>query len=149
MDTPQTHLFNRVRRLVNRLVFLEKKSVFAFAGVRLHPSEIHVLHAVLAEPEVNVTGLAAALGVTLGAVSQTLTRLQAKGMVVKRAEPASRNEIRIQFTETGRAAITRFLDERSALWRRHQAYLEALPECDRKAVEGFLASLDAVVDDLE
>ena len=148
MEPDAQALFDHVGRILNRLVFLEKKAVFEFAGVRLHASEVHVLHALLREPDVGVGRLAAALDVTPGAVSQTLTRLAAKDMIRKHAERAEGNEVRIAFTESGRAAINRFLDERAALWQRHKAFLASLSESERRVVQGFLTSLDVVIDDL-
>ncbi|MDE2185013.1 MAG: MarR family transcriptional regulator, partial [Alphaproteobacteria bacterium] len=63
-------------RVTNRLVFLEKRYVFRHGGLALHPSELHLLLAIRGEPEANATRLAARLGVTKGAVSQVLKRLE-------------------------------------------------------------------------
>ena len=92
--------------------------------------------------------LAAALGMTAGAVSQTLSRLTAKDMLRRRPDRAEGNEVRYEFTESGRAAILRFLDERAVPWQRHKEFLNSLSEGERRAVRGFLDSLEGVIDDI-
>ena len=50
----------------------------------------------------NATKIADELGVTKGAVSQTLTRLEKKGVLVKTKDASNKNELSLQFTEPRR-----------------------------------------------
>jgi len=90
--------------LTNQLVFLEKRYVFRHGELDLHPSELHLLLAIKDEPEANATKLAGRLGVTKGAVSQLLKKLEAKGVIEKTSDPAQKNEITSTFTRLGKAA---------------------------------------------
>jgi DNA-binding MarR family transcriptional regulator len=129
--------------LTNQLVFLEKRYVFRHGELDLHPSELHLLLAIKDEPEANATKLAGRLGVTKGAVSQLLKKLEAKGVIEKTSDPAQKNEITSTFTRLGKAAITAFLKSRESQHRRFAAYLAALSPAEKKAIRGFLAEMPA------
>ncbi|MEN6334814.1 MAG: MarR family transcriptional regulator, partial [Phycisphaerales bacterium] len=58
----------RVSRVINQLLFLEKRSVFTHRGITLHPSELHLMGALMRDSDANVTTFAETLGVTKGAV---------------------------------------------------------------------------------
>lgn len=125
-------------RVTNRLVFLEKRYVFRHGGLELHPSELHVLLAIQSEPEANATRLAARLGVTKGAVSQVMKRLEGKGLIAKHADPAQKNEVTASFTRSGRTALSAFLDERAATHKRFHLYLASLSEGEKRTLRRFL-----------
>lgn len=71
------------------------------AGVPLYRSEIHTIRAIGENPEVNVTKLAEDMGVTKGAVSQTITKLVKKGLVRKTYAADNAKEVRLELTELG------------------------------------------------
>ncbi len=136
-DTAQA-LLDRWERLANRLVFLEKRYVFAFGDLRLHPSELHVLLAIRREPRANATRLGVLLGVTKGAVSQVLKRLEGKGVIVKQVDSAQKNEVTASFTPLGREAVAAFVAERATAREGLEAYVNALPPAERQALGRFL-----------
>jgi DNA-binding MarR family transcriptional regulator len=138
-------LTERWERLVNRLIFLEKRFVFEKGELRLHPSEIHVLLAIRRDPEANATRLAAILGVTKGAVSQVLKRLAGKGVIGKRVDPSQKNEVTAFFTPLGREAIEDFLSQRAAMQQGFAAYLAALTKEERAVIRGFLEQFAAAL----
>lgn len=70
-------------------------------GVLLFPAEVHTLAAIHENPLASGTELAAILGVTKGAISQMLTKLQTKSLVIKRFAPGSEKQKRFVLTETG------------------------------------------------
>ena len=142
--TPET-LRTLWDRLANKLVFLEKRYVHVYGELRLHPSELHVLLAVRAAPDANATQLAAALGVTKGAVSQVQKRLEGKGVIVRRADASRKNAVTTAFTPLGRAALEDFLASRAAAGQAFAAYLEALSPETRELLAGFLAHLSDLV----
>lgn len=71
-------------------------------GVPLHRAETHALRAIGNKAQLNVTGLAAALGVTKGAASQLASRLARKGLLVKRPSAESGREVILELTPLGR-----------------------------------------------
>ena len=74
-------------------------------GRRIYPSEIVAIEHIGHDPGINVTALAARLGVTLGAASQTVARLVRKALVHKRAAVESAREVRLELTALGQAAF--------------------------------------------
>ncbi|HUO99131.1 MAG TPA: MarR family transcriptional regulator [Rhizomicrobium sp.] len=132
-------------RLTNRLVFLEKRYVFRHGGLELHPSELHVLLAVLHEPDANATKLAMRLGITKGAVSQVLKRLEGKRVIVKRSDPTQKNEVTVTFTRLGRAALDDFLARRASVNKRVDAYLASLTDTEAATVRRFLNQIEATL----
>ncbi|HXP95573.1 MAG TPA: MarR family transcriptional regulator [Telmatospirillum sp.] len=124
--------------VINRLIFLEKRFVFRQDGLSLHPSELHVLMAVRSEPESNATRLAERLGVTKGAVSQVLKRLEGKGVIVKHVDSSQKNEVTVSFTPSGRKVLESFLAQRGATQQRFHAYLSSLSETEGRTLRRFL-----------
>jgi DNA-binding MarR family transcriptional regulator len=73
-------------------------------GVDLHPSEIHMISRVDCRDGVGVTELADDIGITKGAVSQMVTRLAQKGLLVKDPDPENRAKVVIRTTDAGHTA---------------------------------------------
>jgi DNA-binding MarR family transcriptional regulator len=147
MTTPE--LFpERLARIINKLIFLEKKSILEIGGVSLYPSEIHLMLVIAADPAVNAVTMAKKLGISKGAVSQTLTRLARKGILLKRRDPAFKNELTAEFTQLGKEALRRHQSRRALLQAAHTAYLATLPENDKKVIEKFLCHVETFIDQL-
>ena len=142
MDQAHQDIAAQLDRVVNQLLALEKKTVLSHGKLRLHPSEIHLMLVVDEDSSRNATAMAQRLGVSKGAVSQTLTRLENKGVIVKVKDAGAKNELWARFTPLGREAIGLFKKQRSTLQAAHVAYLAGLPDGDRKAIQGFLTHLE-------
>jgi DNA-binding MarR family transcriptional regulator len=141
-------LVRRVRATIDRVLALEKRRVFEVDGRKVHPSEAHLLLLVDRDPSINLTGIAERLGLTKGAVSQTLTRLERKGLITKERDPARRNELVLGFTENGRKAVRRFRRLETALARRLDRHFRALRESERRIVDGFLRKLGVILEEV-
>ena len=137
-----------IMRIINKLIFLEKKSIFEFQGLRLYPSEIHLMGVITADQAINATAMARALGVTKGAVSQTLTRLEKKGILYKTKDPYNKNELTAHFTKLGEAAMESHQKMRSGLQKEYEQYLAALPEGEKEVIKQFLSHVEQFVDRL-
>lgn len=81
------------------------------AAIRLvnvaHPlfkGELHLITCIRGHPEANVTALAKILGVTKGAVSQVIRRLEAKGMILRVGR--NKKEFVCALTQSGLEACT-------------------------------------------
>jgi len=79
-------------------------------GVDLHPSEIHMVSRVDCRDGVGVTELAEDIGITKGAVSQMVTRLAGKGLLVKEPAPENRARVMIRTTDKGHTASENHLE---------------------------------------
>lgn len=91
-------LLNQISEKMNSM----HEPAFDFGtGVPLYRVEIHTIKAIGDSPGMNMTGLAEYMGVTKGAVSQTVGKLASKGLVVKTAAADNEKEILPQLTELG------------------------------------------------
>jgi len=90
-------------RSVRKYNALEKIPVKVGSQLDLYHSERHMLDEIGLNPAMNVTDFANALGVTKGAVSQVVKKLERKGVVRRYKKENSEKEVLIELTETGRA----------------------------------------------
>ena len=101
MSTNSETLARQMLWIIKKLTFLEKNSVFSHGDLKLYPSEIHLMLLIGDEQERNATIMAEKLGVTKGAISQTLSRLEKKGVLEKTKDPYNKNELTATFTPLG------------------------------------------------
>ncbi len=142
-------LAGRIRRVVNRLIFLEKRAVFRDEDLRLHPSEIHLMQVIAAQPDLNAGEMAKRLGVSNGAVSQTLARLERKGVIKKAKDPSLKNRVIATFTVSGRRAIERFEEQQASSAESFSNYLAGLTELEREVIGSFLSHVEEFLKGLD
>jgi DNA-binding MarR family transcriptional regulator len=130
-------LVSLIMAALDSLLNVEKTQILEVGEVRLHPSEIHLLLFLKAEPQANVTEIARRFSVTKGAVSQTLTRLSAKGIITKSRSSEGSGDLSISFTKLGESLMPRVHSLKDAAERRFDAHLEALGQEEREAVGRF------------
>ena len=70
-------------------------------GVPLYKAEIHTIRAIGENPRINVTKLAEHMGVTKGAVSQTINKLARKKLVRRTHAHDNAKEILLELTDIG------------------------------------------------
>ena len=70
----------------------------------LHGAEIGMIAAIHEDEGIHVTGLAQKMGITKGAVSQTLKKLERKGMIVKETDELNQSRLVLRLTEKGMVA---------------------------------------------
>ena len=70
-------------------------------GVLLYRAEIHTMKTIGDTPGINVTGLAEHMGITKGAVSQTIGKLVRKKLVRKTNPPGNAKEVVLELTDLG------------------------------------------------
>jgi len=90
-------------RAVTKYNTLEKIPVKSEQKHVLYHSERHMLDKIGDHPEMNVTDFARELGVTKGAVSQILKKLEDKRVVRRYKSGNNRKEVFLELTETGKA----------------------------------------------
>jgi len=148
MRSEPTKLAGRIRRVVNRLIFLEKRNVFQNEGLRLHPSEIHLMQVIKEGPDLNAGEMAKRLGVSNGAVSQTLARLERKGVINKAKDSSLKNKVTATFTESGRTAIRLFEQKQASSVQSFSNYLANLSDTEIEVIGGFLSRVEVFLEKL-
>lgn len=141
-------LFEHVQRVGTKFIALEKGYVFLYGETKLYASEIHLMKTVDYNPNVNASGIAKLLGVTKGAVSQTVSRLVRKGVIVKERDSSYNNELKISLTSYGKGALTAFHIQNGSQWKDFIKYLESLSNQEYQIVIGFLARMESFLDSL-
>ena len=90
-------------------------------------SEIHLIHRIGEyEGDLSVTDIARLMGVTKGAVSQTLKRLEGKGLTAKKPDPQNASRSIVTLTETGMAALRAHQRWHKAMDGGFRAYYDSL-----------------------
>lgn len=135
--------------MFNRIIFIEKKSIFRFGDLKLFPSEIHLMQLINQESGLNATQMAKGMGVSKGAISQTLSRLVKKGVVRKNQESSYKNELTAEFTSLGREAMDLFEAQQASVRKPYADYLAGLSAMERKTISEFLAHTQSFLDELE
>lgn len=148
MDREPKQLATQIIRVINHLIFLEKRIVFQYRGLRLHPSEIHLMSVIHNRPDLNAGGMASSLGVSNGAVSQTLGRLEKKGVISRLKDPSQKNSVTAVFTDVGKGAMEAFEAERAARVESFSRYLAGLSDAERETIKGFLGHLGEFLEGL-
>lgn len=87
----------------------------------LYHSEIHMLQCIEENPGLHISGIARQLGVTRGAASQTVKRLEKKQMAVRCSSPENNKIILLRLTLKGQTAVRSHKDA-------HEKYRERIAE---------------------
>ena len=99
-------IHERFSRVLKLAVQLEKKPRKFGTHELLTSSEIHLIEIIGDYAEsLSVTDLAGVLGVTKGAVSQTLKKLENKGLTSKRTDPENNSRSIAELTAKGKTAF--------------------------------------------
>jgi DNA-binding MarR family transcriptional regulator len=133
----------RLIDLLDAVIYLDRKQVVAEQGVRLHPSESHLL--LCAVEGMSFTQIAHRFAVSKGAVSQVFARLAAKGVVVVRKDPARKNAAEVTLTPLGDALRARTEELRGRLATALDDRLADYTPAELTTVHRFLGDLHGFV----
>ena len=89
-------------RLANKYKAMEKIPVDYGVGNDLYHSERHLIDQIGNYPDMNITELAKFIGVTKGAISQTVKKLEKKGVVLRYKGRENDKEVFLDLTTTGK-----------------------------------------------
>jgi DNA-binding MarR family transcriptional regulator len=149
MSLQPERIAGQIRRVINRSMLLEKRSILKHETLRLYPSEIHLLQVIKEGDDPSAGEMARKLGISNGAVSQTLKRLEKKGVIKKTKDQALKNRLSATLTEVGKTAIRQFEQGQEGTMKAFSSYLGELSQGERKAIEGFLSRLEEFLKSLE
>jgi len=149
MDSSNRSLAEQILRISNKLIFLEKKSIVKHGGLKLYPSEIHLIDVIAKGQDINASKMAARLGVTKGAVSQTLARLEKKGILNKTKDPQNKNELTVYFTPLGKNVLEEQKKLRTRFHEQYAKYFSNISEKEKSIIMGFLRKMEDFFDVLK
>lgn len=146
MEKRIKHLTEALLRAVSKMNRNEKKVRSYGTDVMLHPSEVHTAMLIGNNPGQHVSELARIAGVTRGAVSQVVAKLEKKGLVKKVADPDSNLKTIPRLTDMGWAAYKnheQYHEEQDAdLFN----YIRHLSDDQVEVLTNFFAHLEKVAD---
>lgn len=131
--------FSRVSKLWQQL---DSKPRKFGTETDLSGSEIHLIEVVGQNEGLSVTDLAARLGKTKGAVSQTLKKLEARELVVKQVDPANISRMAVGLSTKGKVAYYSHLQWHESMDGGFRKYFVNLPEDRIRFLEEFLSILE-------
>lgn len=148
MTITNDNIIEQLEKVINKILFMKKKDLFQFQGVRFYPSEIHLMLVLDERCATNATKIAQQLGITKGAVSQTLSRLEKKGVLTKSKDPAYKNELTATFTSFGAAAFKHYKAKASEMLMKYHRSLGSYTDKEKAAIYQFLSKAENILDDV-
>lgn len=142
-------LVGMVESLIDRILYLEKGYSLEVEGQTLFPTEIHLLLLVAGGQPGNATQMAERMGVTKGAISQTLTRLERKGMLIKSRDPANKNELNLDLTSVGQRAAQQARDATGHIQRQYSELLAGFNATEKEVIGKFLTTMNRIFGSLD
>lgn len=107
--------------------------------IPLYISETSALRAIGTTPGLNLTAIAAALGVSKSAVSKSTGKLMEKGLITKER---SLREVIFNLSEEGQLLYDRMKTDEARLFKGVDSFIGKLSTGDQKIITGFLAGLN-------
>ncbi len=94
-------IFEYSLRLINKYNRIASKPRCYGTDELLYTAEVHIIAAVGSRSKTTVTELSEQMGITKGAISQTLKKLEGKGYICRCVSEKRRNEVHITLSEKG------------------------------------------------
>ena len=135
--------------IVRRTVELENRPWHFGTAEALYRSEIFLLELIGDQEGIGVTEAANLLGITKGAVSQTLKKLDAKGLVEKRSDPINSLKACLYLTNKGKSAFYAHKHWHETMDGGFKDYFNRLSQENISFLDEFLNQLDAFLDKWE
>lgn len=136
-------------RVVTKLSEIDGKTRYYGTDQPLFNAEIHMIKSIKENEGIHVTGLADMLGVTKGAVSQIIMKLERKGMIVKDTDPRNLSRLVLKLTPKGETAYLNHEEMHRQFDELFHAALENASEENKAFLKDFLNSLDEKIDAFE
>lgn len=123
------------------LMELDKKTRYYGTDVPIFHSEIHVIKAIAEHSSIYVGGLADILGVTKGAVSEILKKLERKALVKKEVDELNLSRYLLSLTEKGEKAHKIHMHYHDIIDSMVEDELQNATESEIQFLSNFLSAL--------
>jgi DNA-binding MarR family transcriptional regulator len=133
-------------RVLIKILELDKKIRNYGTNEQLYEAEIHMIKAIKENESIHVTGLADLLGVTKGAVSQIIIKLERKGMIVKEVDPHNLSRLLLRVTPVGETAYWRHEELHQEFDNIFNDALANATEENKAFLRSFLTTLETNID---
>lgn len=130
---------------IMRMMDGESKRPHVYGGVSLSLSEITFLESVVRYPGENVSGISQKLGITKGAVTQMVGKLDGKRLIKVQMREDNKKEKYLYPTETGTNALRAYQADHEAANRKLCAFIGSLNQEETRLVHRFLECIQECV----
>jgi len=124
-------MIEKTIRLFNKYNSLEKELYNFDIDELLTPAEIHTIDCIGRNSEINVTNLAAKLGITKGAVSQMVNKLKKRDLVIKLKDSDNDKEVILLLSKKGKIAFNGHIKFHADI------YKDFMPLLENTSIEGI------------
>jgi DNA-binding MarR family transcriptional regulator len=146
-DAAADEIMDTLARLFSKAAAIEREPVDTGDGVLLFTSEIHLIDMAGRFPGENLSSLAKILGITKGAISQTVKKLVEKGYL-ERINPEGNNKtVFIHLTAAGNRAFHWHREYHAVVNARIAREIADLDAKDRERITRLLEQVEQVFDD--
>jgi DNA-binding MarR family transcriptional regulator len=105
MDKELKTLIDLFLKILHLYSVINRKPKDYGTGDLLYLTEIHTITVVAANKEINMTRLAEIMGVTKGAISQTIRKLVNKNLIIKQNSGKNKREYNLSLSERGKIVL--------------------------------------------
>lgn len=115
-------------------------------GELLYKSEISTIRMIGNNPEINITQLADKTGVTKGAISQIISRLENKRYVARYKDANNDKEVKLRLSDKGAEVFTGYENFQK---RNFESYYKIFKTASKQDIETFKLVLNTVENNLD
>jgi len=140
-------LMDTFARLFSKAAEIEREPVDTGDGVLLYTSEVHLIDMAGRFPQENMSLIASRLGITKGALSQTVKKLEVKGYLERYTEDGDKKTTYLRLTEAGKAAFAWHEAYHALVNGRLVQAIASLEKKDRENLMSIFTTLETIFDD--
>lgn len=149
MDSAQkkllTNMIEKFVRICNKYTVVSSKPRDYGTGDMLYPSEIHMLNYVSQKQEQNISEIGRHFSISRSAASQTIMKLEKKGLCVKNKRVNQKN-IYIDITDKGNNVLKHFLNYQNSVFNDLITGFEAASSSEIDTIDFAFSTLENHMD---
>jgi len=146
-DTGAAEFMDALARLFSKAAQIEREPVDTGDGVLLYTSEIHLIDLAGRFPEDSLSSIALRLGITRGAVSQTVKKLEEKGYLERYNGEGDNKTTFLRLTDAGKKAFAWHEAYHSLVNGRLIQVIASLKKEDRQNALNIFLTLEKIFED--
>ena len=140
MENELQSLVEQFLKILHLYSVISRKPKDYGTGDKLYLAEIHTITMVGKNTEINMTRLAEIMGVTKGAISQTIRKLLSKGYIIKK-NLVNRKEYSLQLSDKGMKVFNEHQSFLQELFNFAAALYDNATPADRELVKRLFAAI--------
>ena len=140
------NLLENSYRLINKYIQHSKTPKSYGTGDMLYMSEVHMIEVIGSYEGITTTKLAVALGITKGAVSQTVSKLEKKDMINKQPSTERTNEVFIYLSDKGRVVFENHRSMHSEMLNEINKLFDTMSEEGKQTIIAMINTIDSFLD---